>query len=177
LNGIPKDRRLDVLDNQGIEDLKTVVVDRLNTTQNHIASSPKGASGCVYLICVGPDLTNLAPIQESLLHRSLEVRLPCFEGDAQQIREWHFQSLKECDGVLVFWGQGKEGWLQTMLRDLDKAFGLGRATPYKAKFVYLANLPDAQKEGFRTTKVSIIREGAQFEPGILQLFIDHLSAA
>ena len=52
--------------------------------------------------------------------------------------------------MLIFWGKAKEGWLRTMLRDLNKVFGLGRTEPYKAASLYLAELPDVNKEGFRT---------------------------
>ena len=104
-------------------------------------------------------------IQDFLFGQSLEVRLPLFEGDADQIREEHYETLKECEGVLMFWGKAKEGWLRTMLRDLNKVFGLGRTEPYKAASLYLAELPDPAKESFRTRQVSIIRPDREFEPG------------
>ena len=61
-----------------------------------------------------------------------------------------------------------------MLRDLNKVFGLGRSKPYKAASLYLAELPDANKESFRTREVSIICPGRIYEPGVLRPFVDQL---
>ena len=80
-------------------------------------------------MCDQLDRSNVTPIQDFLFDQSFEVRLPLFEGGSEQIREEHYETLKDCDGVLIFWGKGQEGWLRTMLRDLNKVFGLGRTVP------------------------------------------------
>ena len=170
-------RRVDLLVNQTIEDLKTLALDRLNPVSKTAPGAVTAASAWVYLMCDQLDRANVAPIQDFLFDQSLEVRLPLFEGDAEQIREEHYETLKECDGVLIFWGKAKEGWLRTMLRDLNKVFGLGRTGPYKAESLYLAELPDTNKEGFRTREVSIIRPDREFEPGVLRPFVAQLSGA
>jgi TIR domain/Domain of unknown function (DUF4062) len=171
----PQSGRVDLLANQTIEDLKTLVLDRLNPVSKSVPVAVKAASAWVYLMCDQLDRTNVAPIQDFLFDQSLEVRLPLFEGDSEQIREEHYETLKECDGVLIFWGKAKEGWLRTMLRDLNKVFGLGRTGPYKAASLYLAELPDTNKESFRTREVSIIRPDRAFEPGVLRPFVAQLS--
>jgi hypothetical protein len=107
----------------------------------------------------------------------LEVRLPLFDGDSEEIRTEHYETLKECDGVLVFWGKAKEGWVRTVLRDLNKVFGLGRSGPYKAASLYLAELPDPNKERFRTREVSVIRGDGEFEPGVLRPFVAQVSGS
>ncbi|MGH2627603.1 MAG: hypothetical protein ACRDHY_13245, partial [Anaerolineales bacterium] len=171
----PQGGRVDLLVNQTIEDLKTLVLDRLNPVSKPAPETMTAASALVYLMCDQLDRANVAPIQDFLFDQSLEVRLPLFDGDAEQIREEHYETLKECDGVLIFWGQAKEGWLRTMLRDLNKVFGLGRTGPYKAASLYLADLPDPNKESFRTREVSIIRPDGAFEPGVLRPFVAQLS--
>ena len=77
----------------------------------------------------------------------------------------------------IFWGKAKEGWLRTMLRDLNKVFGLGRTGPYKAASLYLSELPDATKESFRTREVSVIRPDGDSQPGVLRPFVAQLSGA
>lgn len=131
----------------------------------------------VYLLCDQLDRTTVAPLQDFLFDQSLEVRLPLFDGDSEKIREEHYETLKECDGVLIFWGKAKEGWLRTMLRDLNKVFGLGRTGPYKAASLYLAELPDVNKESFRTREVSTIRAGSEFDPDVLRPFVAQLLRA
>jgi hypothetical protein len=171
----PQGGRVDLLANQTIEDLKTLALDRLNPASKAGREAVKAASALVYLMCDQLDRANVVPIQDFLFDQSLEVRLPLFDGDSEQIREEHYETLKECDGVLIFWGKAKEGWLRTMLRDLNKVFGLGRTEPYKAKSLYLAELPDIDKESFRTREVSIIRPDRAFEPGVLRPFVAQLS--
>lgn len=169
----PQGSHVDLLANQTVENLKTLVLDRLNPVSK-APGAMKAASALVYVICDQLDRATVAPIQDFLFEQSLEVRLPLFEGDSEQIREEHYETLKECDGVLIFWGKAKEGWLRTMLRDLNKVFGLGRSRPYKAASLYLAELPDANKESFRTREVSIIRPDRIFEPGVLRPFVAQL---
>jgi len=139
------DDRFDLLANQTIEVLKTLVLDRLNAAPKAAQKSAGPASSVVYLICDQLDRALVAPIQDFLFDQSIEVKLPLFEGDSDQIRQEHFETLAECDGVLVFWGKAKEGWLRTMLRDLNKVFGLGRTQPFKATSIYLAELPDSSR--------------------------------
>jgi len=157
--------------------LKTLVLDRLKPVSKAALGAVGAASSVVYLMCDQLDRTAVAPIQDFLFEQSLEVKLPLFEGDSDQIRKEHFETLAECEGVLIFWGKAKEGWLRTMLRDLNRVFGLGRTEPYKAASLYLAELPDVNKESFRTRQVSIIRPDREFEPAILRSFVDQLSAA
>ncbi|MEP7306436.1 MAG: TIR domain-containing protein [Acidobacteriota bacterium] len=166
--------RVDVLANQTIEALKTLVLDRLSPAPKAAQAVVGAAAAVVYLICDPLDRATVAPIQDFLFAQSLEVRLPLFDGDADQIREEHYETLKECEGVLIFWGQAKEGWLRTMLRDLNKVFGLGRTEPYKAASLYLAELPDPAKVTFRTHQLPIIRPDGEFEPGLLRDFVDQL---
>ena len=148
----PQSGRVYLLVNQTIEDLKTLVLDRLNPASKAAPRPVKPASALVYLMCDQLDRANVAPIQDFLFDQALEVRLPLFEGDPEQIRAEHYETLKKCDGVLIFWGGGKEGWLRTMLRDLNKVFGLGRSEAYKAAALYLAELPDPSRRAFAPVK-------------------------
>ena len=120
------------------------------------------------------DHANVRPIEGFLFEQSLEVRLPLVDGDSEEVRQDHYETLKQCDGVLMFWGKAKEGWLRTMLRDLNKVFGLGRTGPYKVASLYLAELPDVNKERFRTREVSTIRAGSEFDPDVLRPFVAQL---
>ena len=172
----PAGRPMDVLVNQSVETLKALVLDRLKPAPAPVATMPAAAGAGVYLICDPLDRQSVSPLQDFLFDQSLEVRLPLFDGEADAIREEHYETLKECDGVLIFWGKGREGWLRTMLRDLNKVFGLGRADAFKAASLYLADLPDAAKESFRTRQVSIVKADAgRFDPSPLAPFVSQLA--
>jgi hypothetical protein len=79
----PQSGRVDLLANQTIEDLKTLVLDRLNPASKPAPGPVKAASAWVYLMCDQLDRATVAPIQDFLFDQSLEVRLPLFEGDAE----------------------------------------------------------------------------------------------
>jgi hypothetical protein len=171
----PKGGRVDLLANQSFEDLKNLVLDRLNPEAKAAPELVKTSAPLVYLVCDQLDRAAVAPIEDFLFDQSLEVRLPLFDGDSEEVRSEHYEVLKECDGVLLFWGKANEAWLRTVLRDMNKVFGLGRAEPYAAASLYLADLPDANKERFRTHQVSIIRANRKFEPSVLSSFVAELS--
>ena len=166
---------IDVLKHQTVETLKALVLDRLASRAVRSARPARSGPPGVYVMCDQLDRHEVAPIEDFLFEQSFEVRLPLFEGDAEQIRGEHYETLKECDGVLIFWGKAKEGWLRSMLRDLNKVFGLGRIDAFKASALYLADLPDPEKERFRTHQLSILRPGRSFEPDVLHSFVAQLS--
>jgi hypothetical protein len=172
----PQAGRVDLLANQTIEDLKALVLDRLKPVSATPDRPMKASTSEVYLMCDQLDRANVEPIQNFLFDQSLEVRLPLFDGDSDVIRREHYETLRECDGALIFWGNAKEGWLRNMVRDLNKVFGLGRINPFKAKAIYLSDLPDANKESFRTLELPIIRPNPRFEPSLLRPFVGQLSA-
>jgi hypothetical protein len=169
--------RVDVLANQTMEALKTLVLDRLNPVTKPTPRAEGTAMRVVYLLSDQLDRETVAPIQDFLFDQSLEVRLPLFEGDSEEIRTEHYATLKECEGVLLFWGKAKESWLRNVLRDLNKVFGLGRTEPYKAAALYLADPRDPGKERFRTHQVAILRPDRELDTGILRPFVDQLLGA
>ena len=169
-------RAADVLANQTIEVLKTLVLDRLaQAAQAAQAAKPAAAnapavapaSARVYLICDERDHSDITPLQDCLFDQGLEVRLPLFEGDAEQIRTEHFETLKESDGVLIHWGHGNEGWVRAMARDMSKVFGLGRQAPFKAATLYLAAPSERSKDSFRTRELAIVRAPDPASPAAL----------
>ena len=174
----PQGGRVDLLANQTIEDLKTLVLDRLNPVSKAAPAAAKAASARGL-----PDVRSARPRRRGA-DPGFPVRpvagshgFRCSRAIRRRFATEHYETLKECDGVLIFWGKAKEGWLRTMLRDLNKVFGLGRTGPYKAASLYLAELPDPNKESFRTREVSIIRPDREFEPGVLRPFVAQLSGA
>ena len=114
-------------------------------------------------------------IRDALLAQSVDVTLPLFDGTAEEIRRDHYETLAQCDGALLYWGRSGEGWLRTKLREMTKAFGLGRTSPYKATAIYLAGLPDPKQEAFRALEATIIRGDSASPAGALRPFVASLS--
>ena len=46
-----------------------------------------------------------------------EIVHPLFEGDERDIRETHEDALRQCDGVLLFYGSANEAWLTRVLEE------------------------------------------------------------
>ena len=171
----PGSAHVDMLTNQSLEDLKTLVLERLEPAAKPAPTLARTTAPLVYLVCDQLDRDDVTPIHDFLFDQSLEVRLPLVDGDAEEVRAEHYEVLKECNGVLLFWGKAHEAWLRSMLRDLKKVFGLGRVDPYTAASLYVAGLPDANKDAFRTREVSIIKPDGAFDPDVLSPFVAEVS--
>ncbi len=154
-----------------LEDLKTIIQDRLSPRQE--SSEPRYTEEeltLVYLICDRRDLETIEPLEEYLWSQNLEVLPSMFEGDEAEVRQYHQESLRDCDAVLIYYGQGNELWLRTKLRELQKAAGYGRTKPMLAKAVYVAGPETDQKQRFRTQQTMVIKNFEEFSPRVLEPF-------
>jgi len=144
-----------------LEDLRTVIQDRLKQTQE----SPRSAADeektgrdltRVYFICDQRDADAIAPWVDFLFERKVEVIRPMFDGEEADLREYHEESLRTCDGVLIFYGSANECWLLRKLREVQKSAGYGRTKP--APIVAIALVPPTTpaKERFRTHEAIVI---------------------
>ncbi|MEO6663212.1 MAG: TIR domain-containing protein [Rubrivivax sp.] len=168
---------VDVMADQTLEHLKTLVLDRLMP----VASPPKVSTGVrplVYLVCSPLDREAVASIRQLLFEASMEVRLPLFEGDAEEIRLEHEQLLKECAGVLIYWGHAKEAWLRKQLRDLKHVFGISplpRTAPFAARGLYIGSPPDPDKDAYMTHELPVLRIDGQSDAERLAPFLSALN--
>ncbi len=153
-----------------LEDLKTIIQDKLNPPPQFSEPRPDDGVTQVYLICDQRDLENIEPVEEYLWSQEWEVIPSMFEGDEAQVRHYHQESLLDCDAVLIYYGQGNELWLRTQLRELQKAAGYGRSKPIGTKAIYVAGPETPQKRRFRTRQATVIKNFAEFSPNILEPF-------
>jgi predicted CoA-binding protein len=103
-----------------------------------------------------------------------EVMQSVFEGDEAEIREYHDENLRNCDGVIIFYGTTNELWVRRKLREIQKSPGYGRTKPAPVVAIVMAPPRSAEKERFRTHDALVIPqfEGLAAEP--LQEFIVNL---
>lgn len=160
-----------------LEDFKTFVQDRL--IRPSVRRPPPSVSRPrrVYVMCDARDLQMLRPIEDHLYQAGFEVTLPARDGDVSQLREDHQANLVDSDAVLVFWGQGSDLWVRSMLRDLAKAGAYGRTGPFLAAAVYVADPATAAKEDYRSHEVTVLRGFGAFEATRLADFVAALEAA
>ncbi|NIP95307.1 MAG: hypothetical protein GWO24_18415, partial [Akkermansiaceae bacterium] len=131
----------------------------------------------VYLIADPNDEDRIAELEDYLFEQGLEVRLPDFEAtEEEDVTAAHRENLCECDAVLIYYGAVRRAWVETKLRELLKASGLGRKAPFLSKTVYLAPPFDARKDRFKTHLADLVRQPGPFDAAVLQPLVDHLKS-
>jgi hypothetical protein len=165
-----------------LEELKTTIGDLLERHREESRQPPApreqhSGPARVYLMCDGVDREAIKPIEDHLFDQGCEVILPATEGDENQIRKDHVESLAMCDGALIYAGTAGDVWLRAQQRELLKAPGYGRSTPMRAKAIYLGPPGSATKQSFRSHDATVIKHFAAFSPDVLQPFVAQLSSA
>jgi len=170
-----------------LEEFKTLMHKRL--TENLNGHKPKTTAASspadvlrVYVICDRRDVSEAKPLICYLQERGYDVVLPEFEeieGETP-LAEIHQQNLLECDGVIVYYGNGSPRWVNAKRSDLVKHAGLEkteespRARPLRARSFYVAPPSSDLKDVFRPRGELVIRNFGDFNPDLLSDFIRDL---
>lgn len=164
-------------------ELKTVIQSRLTVglkdRKGTCVSVPTAADADLlrlYLICDRRDAQCVLPWADLLFDQQFEVMNSVFEGEEAEIRECHEESLRMCDGVLIFYGASTESWLRRKLREVQKSAGYGRSKPRPAVGIVLIPPRTPEKEHFRTHEASVIPQFEGISPASLQKWTSLLKA-
>jgi hypothetical protein len=165
-----------------LEDLRTVIQERLKEAQKPQPAQPLPPSSVatgngharLYLIYDQPDEAVTSPWEDFLFEQELEVIRPVFDGSETEIREYHEENLRSCDGALIFYGAGNECWLRRKLRELQKSPGYGRTKPLPIVAITLVAPRTPCKERFRTHEALVIPQWDGFSPEPLYPLISSL---
>jgi len=93
----------------------------------------------LYLVFDGDDADRARPVADFLFAQGFAVTLPLFEGDENERRDDHDESLRECDAILILQASATDLWRRAKLRDTRRAFGNGRRRPFLARGLLLAD--------------------------------------
>jgi hypothetical protein len=162
-----------------LEDLRTVIQDRLKQAPKPAPdpTSPTAAAENLiqlYLIYDQRDAELASPWGNFLFEGGFEVIHPVFEGDEAEIREYHEENLRTCDGALIIYGASSECWLRRKLRELQKSPGYGRTKRVPVIAITLVPPKTADKEQFRTHEAMVIPQFDGFSPDPLRPFVSRL---
>jgi len=168
-----------------LEDLRTVIQERLKEAQKPMpvpaTAQPEPGSSLtadtharLYLIYDQGDAALTSAWEGFLFEKGFEVLRPLFEGDEAEIREYHEENLRSCDGALIFFGTGNECWLRRKLRELQKSPGYGRSKPMPTMAISLVPPRTPNKERFRTHEALVIPQWEGFSAEPLQPLISRL---
>ena len=137
------------------------------------AATPASSSAQVYLIYDKRDAEAILPCAD-FLFKDFEVIHPVFEGDEAEVREYHEENLRSCDGALIFYGAGNECWLRRKLREIQKSAGYGRTKSMPVVGISLVAPRTPEKERFRTHEALVIQQWDGFSPDLLQPFVSRV---
>ena len=153
-----------------LEDLRTEILDRLKNFKESVPPA-SGNVARIYLMYDRRDTATIAPWADYLFERGLEVIQPMFEGDEAEIREFHEDNLRTCEGVLIFYGAANECWLRRKLSELRKSAGYGRVNPLRKVAIVQIAPRSPEKERFKTHEAEIIPQWEGFSPDRLASFV------
>ncbi len=152
-----------------LESLKDIIHDRLIHPPTPTLDLPHDGTVQVYLDCDERDLETAAiePLYD-WLEQNFRVVLPDYEDSSLT----HSEALiKQCEAVLIYYGEASGLWLKRRLLALKKTL-YGRPKPLRAKAIYAAN---PAKQHFSDTDVPIIKGFGEFQPDLLNVFLEQLA--
>jgi hypothetical protein len=162
-----------------LEDLRTLIDAWLKkkaekpVRETPVAATPPSSSAQLYLVYDKRDAQAILPCA-TFLFKDFEVIHPVFEGDEAEVREYHEENLRSCDGALIFYGAGNECWLRRKLREIQKSAGYGRTKPTPVIGISLIAPRTPEKERFCTHEALVIPQWDGFAPDPLQPFVSRV---
>jgi hypothetical protein len=162
------------------EDLRTAVHGWLTSVPESVSHGPPVATAAgsapplLYLVADPRDEDAITPWGHALHDEQLEVVWPLFRGDEAEIREYHEENLRTCDGVLIFYGSGNEAWLRRKLGEIQKSPGYGRTGPAPTVGVCLLPPTTPEKERLRTHAAMLIPQWDGYAGEALRPFVSRL---
>ena len=162
--------------NGNIEELKTVIRDRLSPAADPMPKRLPGDPLRIYIICDVADQKSpsLAALRKYLLSEGCEPMLPTRSVNESEALQIYAENLGLCDACLIFYGQGSSAWFEAKLRDLRK-YLRGRLPPVAAKAIYVAQPPSEHKSELETLEAMVLREGELFSPDVIVPFVQKLA--
>jgi hypothetical protein len=159
-----------------IEQLKSLVIERLRTPPRPPPAAVQAGAGqsaqagnAVYLMCDPVDRADAKPLQAALTQLGFIVARPSLEGTPEELIEENKANLVGCDVVVVVWGQSREAWVRSKLREAQQAPGWGRDRPYRGKFVVVGPPDSAAKLDFDAPPDAVVLLGLASTEQLRQL--------
>lgn len=138
-------------------------------------TAPTQGAAQVYLLYDSRDTDAITPWSD-FLFKDFEVIHPAFSGDEAELRQYHEDNLRTCDGVVIFYGAANEPWLRRKLAELQKSAGYGRTKPMPEVVICLIPPQTVEKARFRTHRALVVAQWAGLSPEALEPFVSVLKA-
>jgi hypothetical protein len=158
-----------------LEDLKTAIDTRLKQSrqrrdQARTTGDRSSPSQQIYLLYDKRDSDAILPWADFLV-RDFEVIQPAFSGDERELRQYHDECLRTCDGVMIFYGAASDVWLGRKLNELQKSPGHGRTKRMPEVAICLIPPHTAEKNRLRRKNAFVIPQWDGLTPDALRPFV------
>lgn len=161
-----------------LEELQTVIDEWLTVEPKPSTGAgtapPTSVTAQLYLVYDPRDASTIAPWADALFTEHFEVLHPTFEGGEAEIREYHDENLRTCDGVLILYGAANQIWVRRKLAEVQKSAGYGRTKAPPQLAVCLIPPDTPEKARFRTHLAPVIPQTGGFSLAPLRSFMEAL---
>jgi hypothetical protein len=147
-----------------IETFKTIVAAKLENT-NHVPGFQSENISKIYLITEEESTKEAEELYSNLSLSGLRVVILDY---AEQIGIYarHLQSLRDSDAIVIYQSSANLAWLNSKIRDIIKAPGIGKTVPFKKVVIVTKLNPDKQLIKMIKSKVELLGED-QFDPELI----------
>ena len=129
----------------------------------------------LYVIFDKPDFHATGDLRDAL-GEHFKVIKPVFEGTPEAKREANKARLTECDAVLVYYGGGTDGWMDSVLSEVDQAAAWRAGRPLLAVYQWIAGPPtDDKQDKLRKPKPNVINAMEGFSTALVEPIVRDLA--
>ena len=139
-----------------VEELRTVIQDRLKRPLEPVRKESGSSTSNqdpiqVYLMYDQRDIGVASPWADLFFDRGFEVIRPVFDGDEREVREYHEENLRICDGALIFYGAASELWVRGNYVNFRKARAMAGSSRFEPSASLWLHRP-RRRRNFEPTK-------------------------
>jgi hypothetical protein len=161
-----------------VEELKTILLKQLSEPIRQASAAMRAeATLRIYLVCERGDRAAVRPIENFLKSQHWNVELPLLSGNLEEIVSDHRETLIDCDAVLIYHGNGSEGWLREKTRDCRRASAWGRTKKFVAQAIYIGPEPNDAKNEYQNDEFNVSRNFGPFSPPAIEPFLAAIRAS
>lgn len=158
-------RKLDVADKEKrekdaeIEKAKADAESAKSAATAAIASINDDEQKTVFIICDERDKDSSNEIRKFLKSSGLYVDRMSFDGNDEEKRNAYNASMRDCDAVVIYYGQGSESWLKAKIGEVRRKPTLPEARKLKVAMIYKGEPSTALKSDYDDAPPGFLVEG------------------
>jgi hypothetical protein len=150
-----------------LEAFKTILASRLTVGKHKADRLDLGNLSRVYLLSEEHPGHEYQQLYNSLTLSGLKV-ITLDYSEQTGIYARHLQALKDSDGIIIFQQHSNPYWLNSKLRDVIKAPGIGRTQPFKKVIISSSLEPDKNLVRMIRSNIEILKMNGSTPELILQ---------